>query len=196
MVSPKEPATASRPLSPDHQAFTDWFRENFTKLCADLMGIGVAYDEAQDSAAFAAEQLLLRWHTVAYPYAYARKTAFRTIVKSRIRDRQVFQSQVRQAIVAVASEDPGLTVWEDRQWVAGLLQDLPPRQREVMALIVDELEPREAAELLGRTADAVRCALVAARKRLKDDLAVSHQDAARAANARPRRSEESQVDQR
>ena len=64
-------------------------------------------------------------------------------------------------------------MWEDSQWVRELLNSLPPRQQEVMALIIDEFRPAEIAALLGKDAAAVRQNLLAARRRLR--TAISEQ---------------------
>jgi RNA polymerase sigma-70 factor (ECF subfamily) len=61
-------------------------------------------------------------------------------------------------------------LWEDGQWVIQLLESLPPKQAEVMVLVVDGLAPVDIAGLLGRTPEAVRQNLMEARKRLKRAL--------------------------
>jgi RNA polymerase sigma factor (sigma-70 family) len=66
--------------------------------------------------------------------------------------------------------DRELTVWEDQQWVRQLLESLPPMQRTVMALVVDEFTPAQVAEMLGKTPAAVRQTLRSARKHLKGKL--------------------------
>jgi RNA polymerase sigma factor (sigma-70 family) len=167
------------------EAFAAWFRESFVKLRADLMRIGMNYEEAQDAAAQAAEDLLRRWEKVEHPYAYARTAALRSVIKCRKRSSRDFQGELLQASVAVSREDPGLTAWEDREWVMSLLDHLPPAQREVMACIVDQFTPAETALLLGRTPAATRRALADARKNLRKDLTVW-----RAEVLQPRRSEE------
>lgn len=172
------------------EAFAAWFRKNFVKLSADLMRFGVNYQEAQDAAALAAEDLLRRWEKVEHPYAYARTAALRSVIKSRERRSREFHRGSLQEIVALSREDPGLTTWEDREWVMSLLDHLPPAQREAMACVIDQFTPAETARLLGRTPDAVRRALADARKRLRKDLTVWR---AEGMHLRPRRSDEGRV---
>lgn len=156
----------------DSEAFTAWFRDNFVKLTADLMRIGAGYEEGQDAAASAAEDLYHRWKTVRHPYAYARTTALRSVLKTRERGRRQLDLMLRAGVGTAACKDPGLTTWEDTEWVTSLLRSLPPAQREVIACIVDQFTPLETAHLLGRTPEAVRRALADARIRLRADLIV------------------------
>jgi RNA polymerase sigma-70 factor (ECF subfamily) len=131
----------------------------------------VGYDQAQDAAAEACADLFSRWGGVEHPYAYARTAAVRVVIKARERgDERLRHRLAQQGGVAEGREDPGLTAWEDREWVVSLLCELPPAQREVMSWVVDEFTPAEVALLLGRTPAAVRRALADARARLKREL--------------------------
>ncbi len=172
------------------KAFAAWFRESFVKLRADLMRIGVKYEEAQDATAQAAEDLLRRWEKVEHPYAYARTAALRSVIKCRKRSSRDFQRGLLQESLAVSREDPGLTAWEDREWVMSLLDHLPPAQREVMACVVDQFTPAETALLLGRTPAATRRALADARKSLRKDLTVWRAEVMHLDHLQPGRSEE------
>lgn len=69
-----------------------------------------------------------------------------------------------------ADLDPGLLVWEQREWVTLLLKSLPPAQREVLACMVDMFTPQEIAQQLGKTEAAVRQNLCAARRKLASRL--------------------------
>jgi DNA-directed RNA polymerase specialized sigma24 family protein len=152
-------------------SFSAWFKESFEKLQADLMRSGVGREQARDAAADACEDMFGRWGQVQYPYAYARRTAIHVVIKARERgDQRLRQRMIDKGAVSEGSEDPGLTAWEDRQWVTGLIAGLPPAQREVVSCIVDEFTPAEAAVLLGRTAAAVRRALADARRKLEREV--------------------------
>jgi DNA-directed RNA polymerase specialized sigma24 family protein len=168
-----EPPTAPAMVPQDvADRFGVWFRGNFAKLTRDLMTAGADFHEAQDAAADAAADLLSRWTEVDHPYAYARRTAIHSLIKRRERGPRRLQGRmIARGDVMSSGEDPGLTAWEDQEWVTGLLKSLPAGQREVIACIVDDFTPAEAAQLLGRTPAAARRALADARIRLKRDLA-------------------------
>jgi RNA polymerase sigma-70 factor (ECF subfamily) len=129
---------------------------------------GATETEADEAAAAAMEEVLRRWDQVSSPRAYARKAAVSHFLKEkergndRIRHRLVGLAEARQD----GALDSGLAVWEDGQWVEQLLSSLPAAQREVMAFIVDGFGPSEVAALLGKTPEAVRQNLKAARSRL------------------------------
>jgi RNA polymerase sigma factor (sigma-70 family) len=167
------PYSAAQVPVPRHTAaFEAWFCDNYPKLTADLMAVGADYHLAQECAQEAAADLLRRWRHVKHPYAYARRAAINVLIKTRERGPRRLQDRlVQRAEVTSAREDPGLTAWEDREWVAGLLSSLPTAQRQVIACVIDDFEPKEIAELLGKTPEAVRRALADARKALKHDLA-------------------------
>jgi RNA polymerase sigma factor (sigma-70 family) len=54
--------------------------------------------------------------------------------------------------------------WLQRQEVTQVLQALPPRQRQVLALTIDGWTPAEIADLLGIDSAAVRSNLMKARR--------------------------------
>jgi RNA polymerase sigma-70 factor (ECF subfamily) len=61
---------------------------------------------------------------------------------------------------------------ELKERIAACVAALPPRQREVLALVVyEELTPRETAEVLQMTEDNVHATLHVARRRLRRQLA-------------------------
>ena len=66
--------------------------------------------------------------------------------------------------------DDGPNVWEEWQWVKQMLSTLPPAQREVVELILAEMDASEIADLLGKTPAAIRQNLAHARKRLRANL--------------------------
>lgn len=118
-------------------------------------------------------EVIQRWDRIAYPYAYARRAAISNLIKnrerglSRIRDRLI----ERGAVPDTQEQDPGLTAWEDREWVRQLVSSLPAAQRKVLVCMIDEFTRQEIAQLLGKTEAAVRQNLCAARARLAGWLA-------------------------
>jgi RNA polymerase sigma factor (sigma-70 family) len=172
------PPEKSRMHPPDE--FFAFFREHHTSLIRTAMYAGATRQEARLAAQDAMTDVLKRWTDIGNPLAYARKAVLSCLFKAR-RDGldRVRVKQVRLgAGTPEVRPDQNLTTWEDRQWVRQLLDSLPPKQREVMALVVDGFEPSEIAALLGRSPEAVRQNLCEARTRLKQTLVkdqVTHQ---------------------
>lgn len=154
------------------EGFCDFFRIYYRPLVRDVIFAGGHLAEAEDAVSAAMIEVFRRWDTIENPRAYARQAAIRFAVKSwrhglpRISERLVAQGDVR----AEGDLDPGLLVWEQREWVTLLLKSLPRAEGEVLACMVDEFRPQEIAQLLGKTEAAVRQNLRAARKRLAGRL--------------------------
>jgi DNA-directed RNA polymerase specialized sigma24 family protein len=155
-------------------AFEEWFRDHYQWLIANLRALGADGDEAEELAAEAATCLLENWEKVRSPSAYARQAAIHLLIKNRERGPgRLTKRMIAKGEVMSDRDDPALAVWEDQQWVMSLLKSLPAAQAEVLAWAVDEFAPKEIAVLLGKTPEAVRRALLDARKRLKHDLAMA-----------------------
>lgn len=152
--------------------FTDFFRGHHVFLIETAMYAGATRPEARLAAQDAMTDVLRRWNDIGNPVAYARRAVLSCFLKAR-RDGldRVRIEQVRYGAGTPQGRlDQDLTAWEDRQWVRQLLDSLPPKQREVMAFVVDGFEPSEIALLLGRSPEAVRQNLWEARSRLKRAL--------------------------
>jgi RNA polymerase sigma factor (sigma-70 family) len=154
------------------EGFTDFFRARYRELLRAAMYAGATRHEADEATATAMKELLRRWGELDDPLAYARRAVVSNFVKEKTRNLdRVRRRQVEQhAGTAEGRKDPGLTVWEDRQWVIQLLDSLPAGQRNVMAFIVDGFTPTEIAALLGRSPAAIRQSLRDARLRLIEAL--------------------------
>lgn len=164
------PPEASRMHPPT--GFTAFFREHHPSLIHTAMYAGATRTEARLAAQDAMTDVLKRWDDIANPVAYTRQAVLSCFFKAR-RDGldRVRIKQVRHgAGTPEARLDQNLTAWENKQWVCQLLDSLPAKQREAMALVVDGFEPSEIAALLGRSAEAVRQNLREARTRLKQAL--------------------------
>ena len=163
---------ARKPV-PREQAFEEFFRDAYRPLLRDVMFAGGDLHEAEDALSAAMAEVLRRWDTIDNPRAYARRAAISNLIKDkqrglpRIRVRLVERGDVSP----MQEMDPGLTAWEEKEWVTQLLKSLPPAQREVLACMVDEFTRQEIAQLLGKTEAAVRQNLHAARIRLAACLA-------------------------
>lgn len=153
--------------------FDSFFRESYTGLYAFACYLGASQQEAHDVLAAAMSDVFRCWADIDNPGAYARKAVISNFLKGRERERRRLQRVERHVGRDDARDDAAedrLARWEGEEWVMQQIRTLPPRQREAMALIVDGLSPTEAAKLLGRTPEAVRQNLLAARRQLESTL--------------------------
>jgi RNA polymerase sigma factor (sigma-70 family) len=156
----------------EQAAFEVFYREQYRRLVKFAVYLGASMHDAEDAVADTMADAFRRWSEISDPAAWARQAVKNHVVKgktrglTRLRDRLREQGECREE----GREDARLTVWEDQQWVTQLLSSLPPAQREVMALIVDELTPIEIAAVLGRDPATIRQRLHAARQRLISEV--------------------------
>lgn len=160
--------TARPPGAP--AGFEEFWHAAYRKLLAAAMYAGAAEDVADDAVSAAMEDVLRRWDKIDDPLAWARRAVVNHFKRDEMRSRRMVGRVIERGGVTGEYQDPGLTLWENSQWVGQLLASLPLAQREVMALIVDEFGPAEVARLLGKNPAAVRQSLCAARRRLQDAL--------------------------
>jgi RNA polymerase sigma factor (sigma-70 family) len=168
------PGSARMPAAREHVGtFEDLFRDAYQPLVRDATFVGGNPYEAEDAVSAALEEVLRRWDSIENPRAYARRATISNLIKNRQRGQQRLQARMIQRgdYQLERDLDPGLTVWEEQEWVMQLLKSLPSAQREVLACMIDMLTPKEIAQLLGKTDAAVRQNLCAARKSLTSYLA-------------------------
>jgi RNA polymerase sigma factor (sigma-70 family) len=164
-------ATAAPPAErrAPQAGFTAFFRDRYRPLMTVAMYAGATKPEADEAVSLAMAEVLRRWDELKDRPAYARKAVISNFIK--IRTRGLDRTRVKQLQFRAGTpqyrDDQSLSYWEDKQWVTQLLNSLPPKQREVMACMVDGFEPYEIAVLLGRSPDAVRQSPEEARRRLK-----------------------------
>jgi RNA polymerase sigma factor (sigma-70 family) len=168
------PGSAQMPAARAHVGtFEDLYRDAYQPLLRDATFVGGNPYEAEDAVSAALEEVLRRWDRIENPRAYARRATISNLIKNRQRGQQRLQARMIQRgdYQPERDLDPGLTVWEQQEWVMQLLKSLPEAQREVLACMIDMLTPKEIAQLLGKTEAAVRQNLCAARKSLTSYLA-------------------------
>jgi RNA polymerase sigma factor (sigma-70 family) len=167
-VRPEDSAPRESAL-PD---FVDFFQQAYRAVIQTMLYTGATYHEAEEAVAAGMEEVFRRWDKIKSPLAYARRAALTSYLKEkergpdRVRHRMAGHAEARQE----GPQDAELTIWEDRQWVVQILSSLPPAQRDVMAFITDGFTPGEIATMLGKTPEAVRQNLHAARARLTLEL--------------------------
>lgn len=144
----------------------EFFRTHLHLALAMLLSAGAPYEVARDAVQSAGLGMLRHWEQIRSPRAYLFKAAKLNYLK-HVRDVRpiIYLDDLDQS--PAPRDDPAAdSIWADREWVMGLLASLPPAQREVLALAVDQFTPAEMAMVLGRSPTAIRQALLAARRRL------------------------------
>ncbi|MFC9329550.1 sigma-70 family RNA polymerase sigma factor [Kitasatospora sp. NPDC057015] len=142
--------------------FAYFYRTCIRRLVAFLMWQGASAALAADLAQDTMLQAYERWDRIQLPEAWSRRVASRKLVRAF--------SQVEESTDELALEPTSLlpspgeaAEWEQRQEILRLLQDLPSRQRQVMAWTLDGYSPAEIAAELGLKSAAVRASLFKAR---------------------------------
>lgn len=175
-MASKQPIRRTTPTArPRQQAappeFVAFFRAQYPKLKMTAMSLGASPEEADEAAASAMKEVYLRWDHIEAPLAYGKRAALSNFLKAKERDRNRQRAeQDAEAHRDRIIDHAGLNVWEDEQWVTQILGSLPAAQREALALVFDDFGPTEIARLLGKTPEAIRQNLRAARERLKMTL--------------------------
>ena len=174
-------AVSTQEAPPPVSAFEEFYRSAYRPLLRDVIFAGGKLHEAEDAVSAAMADVLQKWGTIQNPPGYARRAAIRNLIKEKQRGQQRLRERLRQRgdVPREHDLDPGLTAWEQTEWVRRLLESLPSAQREILACIIDEFTTREIAQLLGKTEAAVRQNLCAARKNLASCLAQTGRKEAR-----------------
>lgn len=165
-----EPGQAPRG---DPQAdFEKFWSDHYQEFVWVLMSAHATLEDARDAVQGVIVRMLDKgaWPRLTNPRAWVREAVLHAYLDQRRgRQREGRTSQRLSRVVECVADD-GLNVWEDRQWVEQMLRTLPPTQRRVMEMLLDDLSISEIAELLGKTRDTVRQNLAHARKRLRANL--------------------------
>jgi RNA polymerase sigma-70 factor (ECF subfamily) len=148
----------------------DLYRRYHADLVRMLMYAGATAEDADDAIIDGILPMCRRWPEPNHPQAYARKAVLHAYLKLRMQAQRQLDLLEQLWALQPARTPAEPSVWEDREWIRQLLMTLPRRQREVLACVIDGLQPHEIAILLGRSPAAVRQNLRAARIRIRKAL--------------------------
>ncbi|WP_326585420.1 sigma-70 family RNA polymerase sigma factor [Streptomyces sp. NBC_00481] len=179
----KRPAGGSGELSPLHaptiatsegstarvdEEFAAFYRRTVSGLVAYLINMGAAAHVAADVAQDTMLEVYRRWADIHDPRSWVYKVAGRSLVRELARTEETDQTPAGPGTSLMASTE----LDEDIQQleVQRVLQSLPPRQRQVLALTLADFSTSEISTLLGLHPPAVRGALARARRTLADRL--------------------------
>lgn len=167
---------ASTPAAPSadwQQAavFAAFYRATMPELVTFLLVQGVPLKDAADLAQDAMILAFRQWSTIHHPRAWIRRVA------SRLWARRLAEVGPEQVMAEVPERPSVLTItdvaeWEERHRVLQILDKLKhrPRQRQVLAWSLDGFTPKEIADHLQMTPEAVRSSLSLARRAIAELL--------------------------
>ena len=158
-------------VAPDGQAvarahddtFAAFYREAVPKLVLFLRWQGVPLTDAAD---IAQETMILAyrdWPKLEHPAAWTRRVASRTWARRlahNLEDPTLDDQAEGPTLLTVTDTE----AWEQRHDVLRVLDQLPPRQRQVLAWTLDGYAPAEIASQLNMSPEAVRSSLKKARR--------------------------------
>ncbi len=165
--------------------FEAFYRGSYKEVMKAAMIAGATIEEAEDAASRTFVAMLKRWPVNGAPLAYARKAVVSNFIQDKTRgNARVARRLIERGHVShqEGTEDTELSAAEGREWIAGVLSELPPSQREVMERIADGLTYEEIAADLGKSREVIRRHLCDARARL---VRILNPDGSRAGQPRP-----------
>ena len=146
--------------------FAEFFRAEHKKLIRFVMAIGAGGDEAAEIAQVTFFRAFEGWDGIRAPRAWIRRVAVNELTAARqAARRETPQATLPDAPVPVSTA-LAVELTEEARHVLAALQSLPPRQRQVMAWIIDGFGAVEIARELGVSPDSVRQSHAKARRNL------------------------------
>ncbi|PNE17542.1 hypothetical protein B1H26_21685 [Amycolatopsis sp. BJA-103] len=148
--------------------FEDFFRVELPRLIVFLVYQGAPSAAAEDAAQEAMVEAYRKWPEITTPRTWVRTVASRAW--GRLLGSKGLPGELsNDAPHAAANAGPLEKVLQSEQHrdAIAAIQQLPARQRQVMAWTYDGFRPQEIAQILGITGDDVRANLYKARQTLR-----------------------------
>ncbi len=146
--------------------FATFFRAEHKKLIRFMIASGASDDEAAEIAQVTFVKAFEDWDVIRAPRAWIRRVAVNELTAARrAARRETPQATPPEAPVPVSAA-LAAELSEEARRVLAALQTLPPRQRQVMAWIIDGFGAAEIARELGISPESVRQSHAKARKNL------------------------------
>jgi len=153
--------------------FAACYRSERLPLVRFLMNHGATQHEAHDVAQESFTQAWRHWSSIRAPRAWLRTVALREFYRGLPR-REAPADPFPDILPARPCE---VDLSQQARDVLAALQQLPFRQRQVMALRIDGFSPSEIADLLGIGPAAARQSLAKARRNLSELLGLGRRTA-------------------
>ncbi|MGW7071877.1 RNA polymerase sigma factor [Streptomyces sp. NPDC054855] len=153
------PATRTRV----NDEFSTFYRATLRPLVQFLINQGAPVHLAADIAQETLSKAYSRWTEVDHPRGWVHKVASRALIRHMSRTVEDPTGDVPEASPLVPHPD-ALSEWESKHSILRILQNLPPRQRQVLAWTFSGYTPTEIAAEIDLTPAAVRSNLKKARR--------------------------------
>lgn len=147
--------------------FTEFFRAEHKKLIRFVMTLNANSDQAAEIARATFFKALQTWDTIHSPRAWIRRVAKNELMAARLAARREAPYETMPDAQAPVSTGLAVELNDEGRQVIAALRTLPPKQREVMAWIVDGFSAAEIARELGVSPESVRQNHSKARKHLR-----------------------------
>ncbi|MFE6449646.1 RNA polymerase sigma factor [Nocardiopsis dassonvillei] len=158
---------------PEEVSWDYLVQRELPSIAVFLKRMGATDDEAKECAQHALSQCWERRGTIKNMRAYLRSVARNTFLKRPAEPDPIHLQGEGDHPLSPSEHSPH--TWaqnrEIRDEVLEVIRNLPPTQRAVIALIIDEFSTAEIAKICNLTPRAVRTAACRARKTLKIQLA-------------------------
>lgn len=136
------------PMTQYEEAFSQFYRKLVVPLSAYLVSQGAPAHLAAEIAQDTMLKAYRKWHEITWHKSWVYKVAYQAYVRHVTRvDAEPFE-EVPEPTPLLPRPDQAET-WAQQREIVHLLRELPPRQRQVLALHHDGWTTREIAELLG-----------------------------------------------
>lgn len=149
--------------------FAAFYKANVARLVAYLITCGASPAEAADCAQETMIRVYQNWPRVREPYAWCRQVGQRLYFRRTMGVERPFE-ELPAAGEPLLQQDHGLDEVIVQHRLAAVLQALPLKQRQVMAMTYQGDTPSEIAAQLGATVDQVRSNLRLARQKVRGVL--------------------------
>lgn len=162
------PASTERPVPRESarahdREFASFYREYMPRLVTYLTYQGAPAHLAAELAQETMIAIYRRWEEIEYPKAYAYKIANKAYIRHATQVTDLPVDEVPEP-TGVLPNPEAAEAWLQQQQIIQVLRTLPPRQRQVLALTLDDWSPTEIADLLTIDPSAVRSNLLKARR--------------------------------
>jgi RNA polymerase sigma factor (sigma-70 family) len=146
--------------------FAGFYRAHIKPLVAFLLTQGASLTTAAEIAQETMSAAYRCWGTITHPKAWTRKAAARAYIRLKLDDRETTVDEVPEPGPLVRT-DVEIERWEQRHDLLRAADGLSHRQRQVLALYLEDLDTHEIAAELDIKPGAVREHLSQARKALR-----------------------------
>jgi RNA polymerase sigma factor (sigma-70 family) len=136
--------------------FAQFFRAEHKRLIRFVMAIGAGGDEAAEIAQVAFFKAFEGWDVIRSPRAWIRRVAVNELTAARRAARRERPQASLPDTPTAVSTALAVELTEEARQVLAALQALPPRQRQVMAWVIDGFGAAEIARELGVSPESVR----------------------------------------